>query len=434
MADIFFGDMDDAWRKRRRGMLVRATLIQNVGMGCAYGGLGVSVLALQARYDASLGLAAGGLSLTVLSMMGLGPLVANLIPRWGLRTVMLCGVLTSLTGYVALAFAPSMIFALLACALLIGPGTAFLASLPPAVLVGGWYPDTRGRVMGITYLPLLVTLTPLIGVYIIKLGGLTMFYLSLALLHFLILPLVATVREAPRTDRGEHATAGHGPTSVSARSLLGHGLFWLILLGDCTLNATNIVGSAHIVPVAKDYGLTIETGALLLSITGGASMIGSLLAGYSCDRIGPARTLSCAALGFASAWAMIAITGWLPSFAIAAFIIGLCGASVFPPVSALVVQVFGIDALPKALSLLGLMGLPFTFSMSPAAGWIRETTGDYGTVFAILITACTISATGFVWLSRLTRTTQAPSRSFDGAPVMATEIGVGSIAVATREG
>lgn len=28
-------------------MLVRATVVQNVGMGCAFGGLGVSVLALQ---------------------------------------------------------------------------------------------------------------------------------------------------------------------------------------------------------------------------------------------------------------------------------------------------------------------------------------------------------------------------------------------------
>lgn len=433
MADVLAVDMDDTWRKRRRGMLIRATLIQNVGMGCAFGGLGVSVLALQDRYDASLGLAAGGLSLAVMAMMGMGPLVANLLPRWGVRRVMLCGVLTALTGYVALAFAPSIIFALAACALLIGPGTSFLASLPPAVLMGRWYPEARGRVMGITYLPILVTLTPVIGVYIIKLGGLTTFYLSLALLHFLLLPIVATVHEAPREALAEHPTADHGTASVSARSLLGHGLFWLILLGDCILNGTNIVGSAHIVPVATDYGHTMEMGALLLSITGGASIIGSLLAGYTCDRIGPARTLSCAALGFASAWATIAITGWLPSFAVAAFMIGLCGASVFPPVSALVVQIFGIDALPKALSLLGLMGLPFTFFMSPAAGWLRETTGDYRAVFAILITACLISATGFFCLSRLTRTKEARSLSFQ-APVMATETGVGSIAVAAQKG
>ncbi len=430
MAEGIAVALDDTLRKRRSGMLICATLSQNVGMGCAFGGLGVSVLALQDRYDASLGVATIGLSLTVFSMLGLGPFVANLMPRFGLRAVMVCGFLTSFTGYVALAFAPSMIFALVACAALIGPGVALTASLPPAVLVSGWYPEARGRALGITYLPILVTVIPVIGVYIIKQGGLTAFYLSLALLSALMLPIVASIREAPRAAAGEHTTAGHGSTPVSARNVLGYGLFWLILFGDGILNATNIVGSAHTVPVAIDYGLTMEVGAMLLSISGGASMIGSLLAGYSCDRIGPARTLCFAGLGFALAWTMIAVTGWLPSFAVAAFIIGLSGAAVFPPVSALVVQIFGIDALPKTLSMLGIMGLPFTSAMSPAAGWLREATGDYGAVFAVLITACMIAASVFFWLSRLTQGSCAPFR-----PVQAAAgAGVEPIAVAAQEG
>ena len=407
MAEGMAVALDDTSRMRRSSMLLCATLAQNVGMGCAFGGLGVSVLALQERYNASLGVATMGLSLTVFSMLGLGPFVANLIPRFGLRTIMVCGFLISCAGYLALAFAPDMNFALGACALLIGPGVALTASLPPAVLVSGWYPEARGRVLGITYLPILVTFIPMLGVYIIQLGGLTALYLSLALLNAVMLPIAASIREAPRAAIGERA-ASHGSASVSARNVLGYGFFWLILFGDAILNATNIVGAGHIVPVATDYRMTMEVGAMLLSITGGASIIGSLMAGYACDRIGPAKTLCIAALGFVLAWAMIAVTGWLPSFAIAAFIIGLSGAAVFPPVSALVVQIFGIEALPKTLSLLGIIGLPFTSAMSPAAGWLREATGDYGAVFAVLITACMMAATVFFWLSRLTRVRRAP--------------------------
>ena len=337
-------------------------------------------------------------------MLSLGPVVAYLISRFGLRIVMLSGALISTIGYTALAFSPSMTIALGICAVFIGPGVALLSSLPPAMLVSSWYPDARGRAMGIAYLPILTTFIPLIGIHIIQSAGLSSFYMAMAALHLMLSPIMAAVSEPPSAISVERPVAGHGSTAVTVRAVLASGFFWLILLGDGILNGTNIAGSAHIVPVAVDYGHSQEVGALLLSVSGGASIVGSLLAGYSCDRIGAARTLSVAALGLGLSWAVIATSGWLPSLSVSAFIVGMCGAAVFPPVSALVVQVFGIDALPKTLSMLGIMALPFTFSMSPAAGWLRDAFGSYTPVAVIFVSACAIAATSFFLLSRLTRT------------------------------
>lgn len=384
---------------RGGGMLLRATLAQNVGTGCAFGGLGVSVLALQDRYDASLGSAAMALSLIVLTMTALGPLIAGLIARWGLRRVMSTGVLTSLIGYAALAFAPNMPIALAVCGLLIGPGAALFAALPPAVLAGAWYPHARGRVMGIAYLPILVTVIPLVGVSVIQNYGLTVFFLLLAALHLLLLPLMLGVMEPPPEAVDEQGpvdgVALGGPHIV----IMGGALFWLIVLGDGILNGTAITGSAHMLPVVEGYGVSLETGAVLLSVSGVSSILGSLLAGYACDRVGSAKTLGLAGVGFAAAWIIMAFTGWLPALTVSAFLIGLCGASVFPPISALVVQVYGVDALPKVLGLLGVMTLPFSFSMSPAAGWLHDAFGSFEPVFAGLVSACLIAAVTFFGIS-----------------------------------
>lgn len=386
--------------KGQTGMLIRATLAQNVGTGCAFSGLSISMLALQERLASPLGATMMALSLTVFSMIALGPAISSLIARWSIRVVMSVGVLISMTGYLALAYAPSLPLALAACGLLIGPGTALFAALPPAVLASSWYPHSRGKAMGIAYLPLLVTVLPMLGIGIIQHYGLTLYYLSLAAIHFLLFPLMLGVAEPQAGSQDEQAEVSPSNDIVPLTALLGSAVFWLIALGDGILNGTAIAGSAHMLPIVTEYGISLETGAMLLSISGASSIAGSLLAGYATDRLTPSRTLGLTALGFLFAWAMITLTGWLPALAVSAALIGFCGASIFPPISALVAQVYGASALPKVLGLLGIMTLPFTFLMPPAAGWLRDLSNTYEPVFAVFIGISLLAGATFFGMSR----------------------------------
>lgn len=59
-----------------------------------------------------------------------------------------------------------------------------------------------------------------------------------------------------------------------------------------------------------------------------------------------------------------------------------------------------MDALPKVLGLLGLLTIPLTFAMSPLAGWLRDTTGNYLTVSATFVTMCLAGAATFFAISR----------------------------------
>lgn len=396
-------DVEESGRevKARPGaMLLRATLAQNVGTGCAYGGLGVSVLAFQDHFHASMGLATMGLALTVVVMTALGPLMAMLLGRWGLRRVMSAGVMVSLTGYLVLAYAPNITAALFACAVLIGPGAALFASLPPAVLAGGWFPHARGRATGIAYLPLLTTVIPVIGVGILQRYGLTGFYLSLAALHVLLLPLTLSVVEPPpNAAQGAGVEEVQGAESRSA-GILGMAIFWLILLGNGILNGTSVAGAAHMLPAVEELGVSMQMGAILLTVSGVASIVGSLLAGVACDRWGSANTLGLAALGFATGWGLMAVTGWLPALAVSASLIGLGGAAVFPPLTALSVEVFGIEALPKVLGLQGLLTVPFTFATTPLMGWLRDIAGSYRSVSTEVIITCLVAAFTFFAIGR----------------------------------
>lgn len=385
---------DGAWRPRF--MLLRGFLAQNVALGCAYGGF--SVLALQQRFGSSRSTAAMGLALVVLMFSGLGPLIAKLMERLGLRSMMMMGVVISGSGYVVLAFAPNMTVVLLTCAVLIGAGGAMFESFPSSVLSGSWYPDKRGWAVGITGIPLFIALIPLLGAAVINQYGLPAFFLCLAGLHISLLPILAGVRDAvvpgaPESINTEEqlAVSDDHPWQI----ILRRPVFWLLVFGVGPLSATAITGISHIAALATEKGIAADRAALLVSVMGSASILGSVLVGSVCDRIGGLRTLGLVALGFAVSWAVIASTVKLPLMIPAVLVIGACGAGIFPSVNVVVAQVFGLSALPRAIGLWGLFTLPLTFCLPPAAGWLRDFAGSYTVMMIIIMTVCTIAAIKF---------------------------------------
>lgn len=389
-----------------RMMLVRAFLAQNVATGCAFGGFATSILAVQTRFDTTRGMAAMALALTVLAMSGLGPLVAAMISRIGLRGTMMLGGMLSAAGYILLALVQSIDATLAVCLLAIGPGASLLGGLPPSILAGNWHPETRGRAVGIAYIPLFVTFIPLLGLVVMQRFGLPAFFLSLAALHILLLPVLLGVSEPPQSDQPERAAADAASAGGSQPAILTQPLFWAILLGEGILQASTITGSAHIVAIATEYGVASRWGMLLLSIKGFASIFGSVLAGLSCDRFGTARTLSFAGVGLTVSWMIISASGWFSALALAMIIMGISGAAIFPVITVLVAQIFGVTAFPRVLGLLGAFTLPFTFG-APVVGWLRDTTNDYRLAILLLMSVSLAAAINFGLIGRTMGVTRA---------------------------
>ena len=370
----------------RWAMAVRGFLCQNVSVGCAFGGFGVAVGEIKAKYAVSMGLASMGLALAVLTMGLVSPRVARMIGHFGLRRTMLTGLMLSGLGYVALAFAPNIYVVLAAFGLLIGIGIAMFGPFPASVLASNWFQPNAGGALGFVNMPVMVALVPLLGVALIKTQGLPTFFLALAGIHVLLVPVVLGVIDAPPGTAAGGDAQGHGANSAtSARAILTRPVFWAVVVGAGCLSAAGIVGISHIVAFATERGLPDADAALLLSIMGAASIIGSLLAGIIANRIGSANTLALIGALIAGGWAVLYATSFYPLLLMATLVLGACGAGVFPAVNMLGAQIFGVSALARVIGLFTLCTLPMNFLLPPAAGVLRDHSVNYNPVIVAII-------------------------------------------------
>jgi MFS family permease len=377
-------------------MVGRAFLSQNVAIGASFGTFGVSVLALQDRYDSTRAEASMGLALAVLAMGLAGPLAAGLIGRIGLRATMLLGVVLSGIGYGVLAVAPTMLLALAAFGLLIGPGIAMCGPLPASMLAGGWLPQNRGRAVGIANMPLFVAILPLAAFEVIGSFGLAGLFLAIGALHLLLVPALLGVADPPlrEAELSREAFGESGAAEPSFGAPFLRPIFWLIVLGGGLLSSVGIIGVSHMVALSIEKGLAPGVATLLLSMMGGASVVGSVLSGQLCDKLGGARTLALAGMGYGVSWATVYATSWLPAMVPAMLMIGACGAAVFPTVNVLATHAFGAASLHRVLGYFGVFTLPLTFLLPPAAGALRDAAGDYDAMMLAMIGCC-----GFVALT-----------------------------------
>ncbi len=385
-------------------MAVRGFLSQNIAIGCAFGGFGVAVGDIKARYGVSSGMASMGLALAVLTMGLASPMVARLIGRYGLRRTMLTGVLLSGLGYVALAFAPNIYVVLAAFGLLIGVGIAMCGPFPSSVLASNWFQPNAGPALGFVNMPVMVAVVPMMGVVLIKGYGLPTFFLVLAALHALLVPFVLGVSDGPGGRPSRDAAHGHAadhaaPTGAGA--ILSRPIFWAIVLGAGGLSAAGIVGVSHLVAFAVERGVPDAQAALLLSVMGGAAALGSLLVGVLCSRLGAANTLALMGAALAGSWLVLLSTTIYPLMFAATLVIGMCGAGVFPAVNVVGAQIFGVGLLARVLGLFTFYTLPLTFALPPAAGVLRDVSVNYDPVIAVLIGGCGAIAVLFLAVARV---------------------------------
>ncbi|QGP81286.1 MFS transporter [Sphingobium sp. CAP-1] len=367
-------------------MVFRAFLAQNVAVGCAFGGFGIAVLPLEAQFGASRGTVTLAVALSVLVMGLVSPLVASLIGRIGLRWTMTIGTLLSAAGYALLAVAPTMTVVLALYALPIGIGLAMFGPFPASVLASNWFAKNPGPALGVANVPLFVAVLPIVGMTLIRDHGLAFFYLVLAGLHLVILPFILGVSDGPAGRTMSHGGHGQGGQAMlPARSILRRPVFWAMCIGAGYLNAAGITGVSHLVPFAAERGVVGDEAALLLSIMGGAAVLGSLLVGILCGRLGAARTLALIAGALCLSWFILLSTTEFALMALATLLSGAGGAGVFPAVNMLSARLFGQASLPRVVGLFGLLTLPLTFCLPPLAGVLHDAVGGYGPVVAVII-------------------------------------------------
>lgn len=361
--------MRDAWK-----MAGLAFVTQNSATGLTFGSFGTIVLAIEAHFRTSRTLASLGISLAILTLSALAPLLgAMLVKRIPIRRAMIAGVLLGAFGYALLAVAPSIQVLLAIYMVVIGPSLVLFGALPSNSLVSTWFGDKAGQALGFANMPLLVTLVPLASTALLAAHGLQWVFAAIAIAHLLILPFALRVSEGPYSGKNEAAAVGDG----SAESFIERRDFWLLAIGGGIIVGAGTMKIAHLVAIVTEQGHSIATGTMLLAISGGTGMIGSLLFGWLADRIGGVPALILNALVQCATFFILLAPVGIPLLVLDSALIGACGGGVMAVKGVIFGHLFGQRNFPRVFGLMSIATLPFLFAMTPLAGLLYDHSGSY---------------------------------------------------------
>jgi cyanate permease len=368
-------------------------LAQNLSMGFAFGSFGPLLASTEQQFGVTRAVAAMGMSLIMLAIGVLSPLIGSLLQHLSVRIAMIGGALLSATGYWGLAILPSFTLALLMFGL-IGAGVSVLAILGPPTLVSRWFLSDKAKMLSIVNLPIALFLTPYIVAAILPNLGRFAILGTIGTICLLLIPFLLLIEDDPArigqaawgSDSRSLQTAVTGTATnrpLSSREILTSGPFWLLAFGIGLMAGSSTVFMVHIVPFGIERQMSLQTAASLLSVYGGAGIIGTLLFGWIADFIGPPAALVLSALCQTLLWyGLLHVTG-LPLFLLA----GLLGICVVPGPTlhgAALNNLFGPINISSAMGISYAVMLPFILSFAPFVGFLFARAGGYRLPFLLM--------------------------------------------------
>ncbi|WP_336951279.1 MFS transporter [Sphingobium aromaticivastans] len=387
-------------------MAALAFLINNVACGVAYGGYGVSVLAIAEKFSISRATAALPMSFIILAVTLLAPFFGAIFRRVSIRRTIVAGLMLSILGNLILSVTTDWRLMLATYLFVVGPGVAASGFMPANVLVSNWFVHSQGKALGLTNMTLFIMLVPMAAVAILQSYGLSAVYLFQALMNALAIPLAFLLVDRP-ADIGQKALGedlAEDRELVTAPSLAPRGIlmmaaFWLLVIGIGILMGSGTTKLAHMVPLLTEQGRPVSQASFLLAISGGAGMIGSLLFGFLADRVGGAWALVLNGILQASMWSLLLLPLSLPILMVDAIVMGICGAGMVAAQGVLFTHIFGLRNFGMLMGMMSVATLPFLVGMAPFVGYLRDIGGSYHLPVAVLVALSSAAVLVFLWMA-----------------------------------
>jgi MFS family permease len=305
----------------------------------------------------------------------LGAVSGPLADRFGPRRVVAAGVLLIAAGVLVASRAQALWQVYLTYSLGVGVGVGF-AYVPAISAVQRWFVRRRGVASGLAVAGIGVgnlAMPPMAAALIDHTDWRTAYVLLGLLALTLGLGAAALIEHSPQR-RGllpdgappfppsPHPSgtplprAGEGlgvrADEVGVRAALGSRPFKLLYAAVAACSAGLFIPFVHLVPYARDHGLSGTAGAWLVALIGVGSTVGRFALGSMADRLGRRRSLMVmfAGMGLALLWWTVAVDLW--SLALFAVLFGVCYGGFVALIPALTADYFGGRSAGSIIGLL----------------------------------------------------------------------------------
>lgn len=337
----------------------------------------------------------------------IGIFTGVLADRFGPRLVCVAGMVLLALGLVAASQAPTLMLLYATYSIGIGLGVGFVY-VPSVGAVQPWFVRRRGVASGIAVAGIGTgtLLVPLIATWLIGAIGWRQTYLVFAIAALILGGGAALFIDNSPARRGlypDNAAAPAGGTArqvpagvtlvVALRSRAFRLWFAALLLNGVGL----FVPFVHLVPYARDHGLSEQTGVFLMGLIGVGSLVGRFALGGIGDRMPRTKLSALFYLGMAAMLALWLMSTSVLPLAVFALVFGTCYGGFVAVQPSVAMDYFG------ARSVAGIIGAAYSavgigVGVGPwLAGVAYDLRGSY-TVPIVAAIVCMLLAAGVTML------------------------------------
>lgn len=385
-----------------------------VTTGVSFWAFGLYFEPLEEQFGWSRAQLSGAVSMTWLIGGLLGPLIGRWLDRYGPRSAMLVGAVTTAATYFLLAAMNALwqYYALLFAAAFF---RSWIYYLPVNALVSRWFVWRRGQALSIANAGLGLggfIFTPLIVYLIESLGWRQAYFVSgLIVLAYFVPVTLVVVRNRPE-DMGVEEPPLQRPSPVmqsvldqrsyTLRAALRTPAFWLVAAAASFMYMGQLSFMIHAVPFFRSEGLSSGGAAALMTSVTGLYTALRFVGGVS-DRVTPRTLAIVTVLLQALGLALLMVSTAAPALGIFVLLwaMGQANSPVIEPL--LISRFFGTAHFGSILGMSGVFS-NMGYAMGPLlAGALYDWTGSYDAALVMFITSFLTAASCYVLLAPLGR-------------------------------
>ena len=394
----------------RRWLVVAALFVVTYGISTPLAAYGVFLPVLAETFGWSRGALATALSINLLIGGLAGWIIGMLADRHGPRVILVVTVAMAGVAFALVAAVDALWQLYLFVGVLGGIGMSSFYLLAAAT-VTHWFDERRGLALALVLVGFnlgYITAGPLAAWLIATVGWRPAYALLGSGCGLITLVAALTVR-VPRPAERPHlrrapAAAGATPDGfapgMTMRDALADPRQWYLNVSWFLMGGLALMISVHVVPFARDQGISLAAAALSLTAYGVGAVSGRLTAGIVSDRVGALTTIrigyTLQVLALAALWWVTSREALLASLAI--FGAGFAAADTM--ITKVIPDVFGMRAIGAIMGVLTL-GWRTGAAVGPAAaGFLHDATGSYAIPFGAAPIAVVVSWAFFALATR----------------------------------